>query len=171
MSDNRKVEELYPRAPRYVVDFDDNHVLRFAHMPRGSKALYTRIINLSESGMAFLIPYLSAPQLNEKIKLEFTAPNSEPIACFANVVRVQIHKSYSHDQKPQTFKLIAVTFDNIHPKQRQMLASGINQQFKKRQALYKRQQMLLRGKWFIKSCMDRIFNISKNNKLPDIFKK
>ena len=45
MSAERNAEELYPRAPRYVIEVGDNQVVRFAHMPRGSKAMHTRIGN------------------------------------------------------------------------------------------------------------------------------
>ena len=147
MSAERKVEELYPRAPRYVIEVGDNEIVRFAHMPRGSKTMHTRIINLSESGMAFLVPYLTAPQTGDKIKVEFTAPNTDSIACFAKVVRVQVHKTYNHDQRPQTFKMVAVEFEQLHPKQRQLLSSGIMDQLKKKQADFKRQQMFLKFQW------------------------
>ena len=144
----RKLEELYPRAPRYEIDLGDNQVVRFAHMPKGSKTMHTRILNLSESGMAFLVPYLTAPEMGEKIKVEFTAPNSEPIACFAKVVRVEIHKTYHNNRKPQTFKLVAVEFENVHPKQRQMLSTGLQKQIVQKQKEYQRDQAWNRMVWF-----------------------
>jgi len=136
MSANRNVEELYPRAPRYIIEVGDNEIVRFAHMPRGSKTMHTRIINLSESGLAFLVPYLTAPQEGEKIKVEFTAPNTESIACFAKVIRVQVHRTYHSGREPQTFKMVAVEFEELHPKQRQLLSLGLQQQFQKKQAEY-----------------------------------
>ncbi len=149
MSDQRKIKELYPRAPRYMIEIGDNEVVRFALKPRGSKTMHTRIINLSESGMAFLCPYLNAPQESEVIKVEFTAPNTQPIACFAKVVRVQVHKTYRDDQKPQTFKMIAVEFENLPAKQRQMLSQGLTQQFKKKHAAYQRKQLFLKAQWHL----------------------
>ena len=151
MSAERNIEELYPRAPRYVVELGDNEIVRFAHMPRGSKAMHTRIINLSESGMAFLVPYLTAPQEGEKIKVEFSAPNSESIACFAKVARVQIHRTYHNGQKPQTFKMVAVEFQNLPAQQRKMIADSLNHQFKKKHAEYKRQQIWLKAQWLFNS--------------------
>ena len=147
MASERKIEDIYPRAPRYVIEFGDQQIVRFAKSPQGSKAMHTRIINLSESGMAFLTPFNSAPNNGEKIKIEFTAPNSEPIACFAKVTRIQIHKTYSHDQKPQSFKMVAVEFENLHAAQRKMLADGLVAQFRKKQSQFRRQQMGLKFKW------------------------
>lgn len=147
MASDRKIEDIYPRAPRYTIELGDQQIVRFAKSPKGAKAMHTRIIDLSESGMAFLTPYNAAPEVSEKIKVEFTAPNSDPIACFANVARIQIHKTYSHDQKPQSFKMVAVEFENLHAKQRKMLADGLVAQFKKKRAQFQRQQMLLKLKW------------------------
>ena len=159
MSADRNIEELYPRAPRYVIDLGDQEIVRFAHMPRGSKAMHTRIINLSESGMAFLVPYITAPQEGEKIKVEFSAPNTESIACFAKVIRVQVHRTFHNDRKPQTFKMVAIEFQQMHPQQRQMLAQGLTDQFKKKQAAYNRQQLLLRFKWLFTGFFDRLGGI------------
>lgn len=150
MSAERKAEELYPRAPRYVIDFGDNQVVRFAQMPQGSKPMHTRIVNLSESGMAFLVPYMSAPEEGEKIKVEFTAPNTDSIACFALVRRVETHRAYHADREPQTFKLIAVEFEAMHPRQRQLLNQGLTEQFRKKHQEYKRQQLFLKLKWSVK---------------------
>ncbi len=172
MTAERKIEELYPRAPRYEIEIGDNQIVRFAHMPRGSKAMHTRIINLSESGMAFLVPYLTAPQEGEKIKVEFTGPNSEPIACFAKVVRVQVHKTYHKTRQPQTFKMVAVEFVQLHPKQRQMLASGIQNQMNKKYKKYLRDQTWNKFIWFflgmghnLKSLFNRVFPRNGNKDL------
>ncbi len=172
MSAQRNVEDLYPRAPRYEIELGDHQIVRFAHMPRGSKAMHTRIINLSESGMAFLVPYLTAPQESEQIKVEFTAPNSEPIACYAKVVRVQVHRTYHKTKQPQTFKLVAVEFLELHPKQRQMLASGLQDQMQKKYRQYMRDQAWNKFVWFflgmghnLKSLLGRIFPSSNNNSI------
>lgn len=154
MSAERNIEELYPRAPRYVIELGDNEIVRFAHMPRGSKAMHTRIVDLSESGMAFLVPYLTAPQEGEKIKVEFSGPNTDSIACFAKVVRVQIHRTYQKARKPQTFKMVAVEFQDMHPTQRQLLSQGLRLQFKKKQATYQRQQLILKIQWLFLSTLE-----------------
>lgn len=179
MSAERKAEDLYPRAPRYTLELGDNQIVRFAHMPKGSKAMHTRILNLSESGMAFLVPFLSAPQLDERIKVEFTAPNSESIACFAKVVRVQVHRTFYKTSEPQTFKLIAIEFQSLHPKQREMLAQGISKQFKKQFQQYKRDQAWNKMIWFflgigqsVSKILNRLFPFkgfrnSKNQKDDD----
>ncbi len=151
MTAERKIEDLYPRAPRYIIEIGDHQVVRFAQKPTGSKTMHTRIIDLSESGMAFLAPYLTAPQKDEMIKVEFTAPNTDSMACFAKVVRVQIHRTYNKHHEPQSFKLIAVEFKDLHPKQRQMLAAGLTQQFRNKQKQYQREQFYFKIKYWLLS--------------------
>ncbi len=168
MAAERNFEELYPRAPRYMVEVGDNDVVRFAHMPKGSKTMHTRIINISESGMAFLVPYLTAPQIDEMIKVQFTAPNAESVACYAKVVRVQVHRTYHKTKKPQTFKMVAVEFENLHPTQRQMLSTGITEQLKKKQAEYRRDQIWTQCVWFFMDLGSKLRQLLA--KLP-IFRK
>ena len=143
----RNVEELYPRAPRYTVQVSDNHIVRFAMQPKGSKAMHTRIVNLSESGMAFIVPVMSAPKDDEMIKVEFNAPHCEPIACYAKVVRVQKHISYNSHGQPQVFRMIAVEFQGLLEPQRRQLAEGLSQQFKKLRKNYEWEQFWLKLEW------------------------
>lgn len=160
----RKIEELYPRAPRYSIELGDNPVVRFAPLAKGSKIMHTRIVNISESGMAFLVPYLSAPQSGDTIKVEFNAPNCESMACFAKVMRVQIHRAYFKDAEPQEFKVIAVEFQQLHPKQRQMLSQALTQQLNKKQKEYQRQQMFLKVQWFLKDRIKSLFSFTSKSK-------
>ena len=147
MSESRNIEDLYPRAPRYSIEVGDEEVLRFAHMPAGSKTMHTRILNLSESGLAFLSPVLAAPEIDEKIKVQFKAPNTDSIACYARVVRVENHRSYHKDRPPQSFRLVAIQFEQLPSQQRQNLTQGLEEQFRKKRIQYQRQQMLLRFQW------------------------
>jgi hypothetical protein len=162
MSQAKKFEDLYPRAPRYVIEVGDHQVVRFAQLPKGSKTMHTRIINLSESGMAFLVPYHTSPEPEEHIKVEFSPPNAQPIACFAKVVRVELHKTYSEDQRPQTFKLVAVEFVQMHPLQRQLLAQGLTEKFRENFEQFKKEQFWLKWKWRLSRLWNRLVHSTKN---------
>ena len=162
MTAKRNIEELYPRAPRYVIQISDDHIVRFAHQPKGSRAMHTRIVDLSESGMAFVVPVLSAPKLDEKIKVEFNAPGCDPIACFAKVVRVQHHKSYNSIGQPQVFRLIAVEFQNLYEAQRQQIAQGLTEQFKRQQKSYARKQFFLKVQWYLTSVFYFLGSLFRN---------
>ena len=148
MTAQRKIEELYPRAPRYTIEVGDHQLVRFSGSPQGSRAMHTRVINISESGMAFLVPYLTAPQKGTQIKVEFNAPNTPPIACFAQVVRVETHRLYHPEHKAQVFKLVAVEFVKLHPKQREMIASGLHQKIREKYEEHQRIQRWNQLHWF-----------------------
>lgn len=162
MATQRKVEDLYPRAPRYVIEVGDNPIVRFAHMPKGSKSMHTRIVDLSETGMAFLTPFLHAPKVEEEIKIEFHPPNTAPIACYAKVVRVQTHRTYNPKREPQIFKLVAVEYKELHPKQRKMLAEGLYLQILKKQQDFSRKQLLLKMQWLAVHSFARLKKIIAN---------
>lgn len=127
--------------------------------------MHTRILNLSESGMAFLAPYLTAPEQGEKIKVEFTAPSTDPIACFANVTRVELHKTYHLSREPQTFKLVAVEFDGMHPTQRNRLSKGLRAQMQKKLSQYKRRQVWNKLVWTVMDLSKKLFGNKKSSNL------
>jgi hypothetical protein len=164
MAKARQLEDLFPRAPRYVIEIGDRQVVRFAPMPKGSKPMHTRIVNLSESGMAFLVPTNSAPEAEEQIKVEFTAPNSEPVACFARVVRVEMHRAFVEGERPQTFALVGVEFMNLHPRQREQIANGLDKRFADKHRSYQWSQLWLKLQWQLKSLWLRLRN--PNEKEP-----
>lgn len=83
------LRRFVPRAPRYTLQTGDNHNLRFAINGQNHKSFSTRFLNVSETGLAFLIDRDSAPHLGEMIKLEFPVPGGEQIAWFAKVVRLE----------------------------------------------------------------------------------
>jgi hypothetical protein len=77
------------RAPRYVLRTGDNQMLRFAPQRGLNRTYSTQFVNVSESGIAFIVDPRSAPRLREVIKLEFTVPGGEQIAWFGRVVRLE----------------------------------------------------------------------------------
>ena len=146
-----KIQKYQPRAPRYVLRFQDNSVLRFAAYSQGSKKMHTKIVNLSESGMAFLLPMLDNPKLDEVIKVQFEAPHGPSIACFAKVVRIDVHRTWDSRQAPKTFKLVAVHFMNLPPKQQELIRKGLGKEFKRQRRQYMIQQNINRSLWLLSS--------------------
>jgi len=146
----QNIEKVYPRSPRYVLSLKDKKVLRYAPIPRGNRSFFTEIINLSESGMAFTVPYLDTPQKNEIIMVEFTPPNGESQACYAQVKRVQNCNMIASDFFQKSCKVVAVQFTNMSEAQRELLRRGIGKEFRKSQGQFQRQQWMLKLKWLWK---------------------
>ncbi len=77
------------RAPRYILRPNDNQMLRFAPNHVHNRSFSTRFVNVSETGLAFIIDRTSAPRIGEFLKVEFPVPGGEQIAWFAKVVRLE----------------------------------------------------------------------------------
>lgn len=143
-------EKIQNRSPRYVLQMKDKKIMRYAPYPRGHRAFFTQIINLSESGMAFTVPFLDSPQLNEIMMVEFTVPGAEPMACFAQVQRVQKYTLIESDFFQKDCKLVAVKFTQMKPEQMKTLKLSLQDEFKKMNIHFRRQQFLLKLKWYWK---------------------
>ncbi len=143
--------KIYPRSPRYVLQMKDKKVLRFAPFPRGNRAFFTDIINLSETGMAFTVPYLDTPHKNEIIMVEFTPPGeSKSIACYAQVKRIQKMSIIESDFFHKNCKLVAVIFTSIPDEQRAIIRSSLAQEFKQIHRSFRFQQAKLKVMWYLK---------------------
>jgi hypothetical protein len=142
--------KIYPRSPRYVLQMKDKKILRFAPYPRGNRAFYTEIINLSETGMAFTVPFLDTPHKNEIIMVEFTPPNSESIACYAQVKRIQTFSIIESDFFQKNCKLVAVTFTSLPDAQRDVIKNSLEKKFKRINRNFQFQQVKLKFLWNMK---------------------
>ena len=142
-----KLEKYQARAARYVLSYEDNTIVRFAAYPKGAKTHQTRVVNLSETGMAFLLPFLDNPKDDELIKVEFKVPNGGTMACFAKVIRVETHQTFNQASQRQQFKLVAVTFVDLPVAQRQMIREGLLKEFEKMSKEYTKEQLKLKAQW------------------------
>ncbi len=140
-------EKIQNRSPRYVLQVKDKKILRYAPYPRGNRTFFTEVLNLSETGMAFTVPFLDAPQMSESIMVEFSTPNNESFACFAKVQRVQKLTVLESDFFQKDCKLVAVKFEQLNKEQILLLRKSLSKEFKKIQKNFYRQQMWLKLAW------------------------
>jgi len=133
------LRKFVPRAFRYVLRPQDRNGMRFSlEHSRGTGGIErTTLLNLSESGVAFLMSPGMEPHVGERIKVEIPIPNGEQIAWWARVVRVQEHQSRSwfasnkanfHEQ-PQIF--VALRFEELPEPHTRALRKGLEQSFMK----------------------------------------
>jgi len=143
----KKMDQFEARAPRYRMKGTDNSVLRFSAYAKGSKKLQTRILNLSETGMAFLLPIFENPKEGEIIKIEFQVPGGGVVACFARIMRLELHKVFSEHDGPKAFRLVAVTFIDLPVAHRKEIREGIMAKFDEEGQRHAREQFRLKLKW------------------------
>ena len=75
------------RSPRYVVNTGEQKVLRFSRGGSRKKIAKTRILNISDTGMAFWVDGRAIPHIGEIIKVEFEVDGR--VTRYGRVVRLE----------------------------------------------------------------------------------
>ena len=135
------------RSPRYVLQMKDKKIMRYATFPRSQRTFNTEVLNLSETGMAFTVPFLDAPQIHETIMVEFTPPDEKSFACYAKVLRVQKITVLESDFFQKDCKVVAVKFEKLSKEQSSLLRNSLQREFKKIHSHFYRQQLWLKLQW------------------------
>lgn len=107
----------HARSPRYILDTQDNSLIRFSGAERLPWEEKTELRNVSLTGLSFVCANDLSPQLGEIIKIQFSVPGSETMACYAIVIRIAAEDNYSNE--------IAVHFYKLDRLQRINLVQGL----------------------------------------------
>ena len=137
MESSSSVRPFIPRAPRYVLRPQDRHVMRFSlentSGPGGIEQ--TILINLSETGIAFLVNPGKEPRLGERIKVEIPVPSGDQIAWWARVVRTSEFEprgwlTFGRDRFQDDHKiLVALAFEPLPEGHSRAIRKGLNASF------------------------------------------
>lgn len=120
---NQKLSKYHMRSPRFILDTEDETLIRVAGPQRTPWEEGTKIRDISLSGLAFTAPADLCPQPGEFIKIQFTPPNSMQMACHGLVTRLGYHSKDS--------KLVAVHFYKLEMGHRIALAKGLQEKVNK----------------------------------------
>jgi hypothetical protein len=125
------LRKFKPRAPRYVLRPNDAQLLFFAHQGQSPESKYpTKIVNVSETGIAFVVYKSTAPRIGDLIKIEFPVPGAEQIAWWARVVRLEEFNigpwwRESNETSSQSEVLVAVNFEHLPVGHRREIQKGL----------------------------------------------
>ena len=121
---NQSLAKYHARAPRYILNTDDDYLIRIAGPRQIPWEEGTEIRNVSLTGLAFTAADDLCPLLGEVIKIQFSIPGGRQMACHAVVTRLE--------NDPRDFKkmLVAVHFYKLEMAHRVILAQGISRKFK-----------------------------------------
>ena len=161
-----RLRKFINRSPRYVLRPQDRNVMRFSleHTQGGGGVEETLLLNLSETGVAFLVDSGYEPRVGEKIKVEVPIPGGNQIAWWAKVVRTSEYNGSRRWFSPEkdTFDvsnkvIVALRFDEMPEAHTSAIRQGLKQSFAKalddqqfRDWLYNRQeQLVFAGKVFL----------------------
>lgn len=113
----------HARAPRYILDTEDNHLIRLSGAERRSWEENTEIKDISLTGLSFTASADLSPQLGEIIKIQFSVPGSEQMACYAVVIRIDAVSEFDN--------VIGVHFYKLDRVQRLNLVQGLAHKIQK----------------------------------------
>lgn len=108
----------HARAPRYILDTQDNSLIRLSGAEKLSWEEKTELRDVSLTGLSFTAPQDLSPQIGEVIKIQFPVPGSEQMACYAVVIRIEKINQYDN--------LIGVHFYKLDRTQRLNLVQGLS---------------------------------------------
>lgn len=108
----------HARAPRYILNTQDNSLIRLSGAEKLSWEEKTELRDVSLTGLSFTAPQDLSPQIGEVIKIQFPVPGSEQMACYAVVIRIEKINQYDN--------LIGVHFYKLDRTQRLNLVQGLS---------------------------------------------
>lgn len=85
---NQNLARYHARAPRYILNTEDDCLIRVAGPRQVPWEEGTEIKNVSLTGLAFLAPEDLCPILGEIVKIQFQPPGAKQIASYAIVTRL-----------------------------------------------------------------------------------
>ncbi len=113
----QSLAKYHQRFPRYILNTDDDSLIRLAGPRQEPWEEGTEIQNVSLTGLAFTAPQDLCPSLGEVIKVQFRVPGSESMASLALVSRLERKNAHVTN--------VAVHFYKMELSQRVFLAQSL----------------------------------------------
>lgn len=132
----QSLAKYHSRAPRYILQPQDDTLIRVAGPRQTPWEEGTDIKNISLSGLAFTAPVELCPIVGEFIKIQFQVPNSKQMACYGLVTRLE--------PLGKTEILVGIQFYKLEMPHRLALLQGLAQKLKDQQ----QKNLNLRGQHF-----------------------
>lgn len=117
----QSLAKYHGRSPRYILNTEDDSLIRLAGPKQVPWEEGTEIQNVSLTGLAFTAPSDLCPILGEVIKIQFLAPGGHQLASYAIVTRVENKGLQS---------LVAIHFYKMEMGHRIALAQGLAKKLK-----------------------------------------
>ena len=119
---NQSLAKYHSRAQRYILQPQDNTLVRVAGPHQIPWEEGTEIKNISLSGLAFTAPIDLCPLVGEFIKIQFEVPGSQMMACYGLVTRI--------DAINTAEMLVGIQFYKLEMSHRILLLQGLAQKLR-----------------------------------------
>lgn len=113
----------HARSPRYILNTQDDSLIRLSGAEQHSWEENTELRDVSLTGLSFTAPQDLSPQIGEVIKIQFSVPGSEQMACYAIVIRIENINEFDN--------LIGVHFYKLDRNQRLNIVQGLSPKIRK----------------------------------------
>jgi hypothetical protein len=121
----QSLAKYHARSPRYILQPQDNTLIRVAGPRQIPWEEGTDIKNISLSGLAFTAAHELCPIVGEFIKIQFDVPGSKQMACYGLVTRLE--------PLGKTEMLVGIQFYKLEMPHRIVLLQGLAQKLKDQQ--------------------------------------
>lgn len=118
----QSLAKYHSRSPRYILQPQDNTLVRVAGPTQIPWEEGTEIKNISLSGLAFTAPTDLCPLVGEFIKIQFHVPGSAEMACYGLVTRLEPHGNSE--------MLVGIQFYKLEMAHRIVLLQGLAQKLR-----------------------------------------
>ena len=115
----------HARAPRYILNTEDESLIRLSGAEQLSWEENTELRDVSLTGLSFTALQDLSPQLGEVIKIQFSVPSAEQMACYAIVIRIEKISSIEN--------MIGVHFYKLNRTQRLNIVQGLSDKIRNQQ--------------------------------------
>lgn len=143
-----QAKKFVNRSPRYTIQEDEVNILRFAYKDDKSRTYSTRFIDLSQSGVAFIIQKDFAPNIGDILKIEVPLNDEKSFAWWAKVTRLEFYSPRMYWLDPSLFDeetlFVAVQFMGLPTGHAKMIHEELMQKFdhlteRKRKQFFRKQ--------------------------------
>jgi hypothetical protein len=110
--------KYHVRAPRYILQPEDDTLIRVSGPKQLPWEENTEISNISITGLAFVTSSDLCPVVGEFIKIQFKLPGGKPMACHALVTRLEPKKDHR--------VLVGVQFQKLQPSHKLLLMQALS---------------------------------------------
>jgi hypothetical protein len=131
---NQVLRKFIHRAPRYILRPSDSQILNFSKQSETGSKHTTKIINISTTGIAFVVSRWQAPRIGDLIKIEFPIPAGDQVAWWAKVVRIESYTDQRWWDSSDSFDspeevVIAVTYIDLPEGHRKEIQKGLDERY------------------------------------------
>jgi hypothetical protein len=133
------VRNFISRSARYTLRPQDKNIMRFSlETSGGGKGAIqeTIMLNLSQTGAAFMVDAATAPNMGDRIMVEIPVPSGEQVAWWAIVMRLEEYvPKRRFSQRDEFFEdrkmIVGLRFESLPDQHSKILRKGIEDSFLK----------------------------------------